>query len=117
MVQEENGGAGVYSADLRKNYLLQDPSWKHDIIPEIIGGHNVLDFIDPDIEARLEALDREEDALAAAAELEVSPCQSVNVLSSDQGRCLPAAWLATPEHLCSVNLHSKCKAWQSFHVP
>ncbi|BDA46889.1 Nucleolar GTP-binding protein 1 [Coccomyxa sp. Obi] len=69
-LQEENGGAGVYSADLRKNYSLHDPSWKHDIMPEIIEGHNVLDFIDPDIEARLEALEREEDALAAAAELE-----------------------------------------------
>lgn len=85
----------MYSADLRKNYLLQDPSWKHDIIPEIVEGHNVLDFIDPDIEARLEALDREEDALAAAAEVEVSVCQSVNVVSSVRGavcqlHCMPA---------------------------
>jgi nucleolar GTP-binding protein len=71
IVQEENGGAGVYSADMRKRYALQDPSWRYDIMPEIIEGHNVLDFVDPDIEARLEALDREEEAMAAAAELEV----------------------------------------------
>ncbi|KAK9918943.1 hypothetical protein WJX75_008237 [Coccomyxa subellipsoidea] len=69
-MQEENGGAGVYSADMRKRYALQDPSWRYDIMPEIIEGHNVLDFVDPDIEARLEALDREEEAMAAAAELE-----------------------------------------------
>ncbi len=81
----------MYSADLRKNYSLHDPSWKHDIMPEIIEGHNVLDFIDPDIEARLEALEREEDALAAEAELEVSLCQSHEPVSSGQARCLPAA--------------------------
>lgn len=63
----------MYSADLRKRYELKDPSWKYDIMPEIIEGHNVLDFVDPDIEARLEALDKEEEAMAAAAELEVQP--------------------------------------------
>ncbi|KAK9843474.1 hypothetical protein WJX81_004449 [Elliptochloris bilobata] len=69
-VQEEQGGAGVYSADLRKGYQLKSDEWKYDILPEIIDGHNVLDFVDADIEARLEALEREEDALAAAAALE-----------------------------------------------
>jgi nucleolar GTP-binding protein len=33
-------------------------------MPEIYNGKNVADFIDPDIEAKLEALEREEDALA-----------------------------------------------------
>ncbi|KAK9828781.1 hypothetical protein WJX72_002049 [[Myrmecia] bisecta] len=69
-MQEENGGAGVYSADLRKLYHLKDEAWKYDIMPEIRDGHNVFDFVDPDIEAKLEALEREEDALAAAAALE-----------------------------------------------
>ena len=73
VLQEEHGGAGVYSADLRKGYTLKSDEWKYDILPEIIEGHNVLDFVDADIEARLEALEREEDALAAAAALEV--CQ------------------------------------------
>ncbi len=57
--------AGVYSADLRKHYDLADPSWKYDIMPEIADGHNVLDFVDPDIDAKLAELEREE------AELEV----------------------------------------------
>lgn len=33
-------------------------------MPEIYNGKNIADFIDPDIEAKLEALEREEDALA-----------------------------------------------------
>lgn len=69
--QDENGGAGVYSADERKRYLLEDESWRRDIIPEIMDGHNILDFVDPDIEARLEALERDEDEAAAAFEASV----------------------------------------------
>ena len=70
-LQDENGGAGVYSQDIRKRYLLEDDSWRHDIIPEIMDGHNVLDFVDPDIEAKLDALDREEDAQMAALAAQV----------------------------------------------
>jgi len=62
-LQEENGGAGVYSADLRKNYMLDDDDWKYDIVPEIYNGKNVADFIDPDIDERLAELEREEDEL------------------------------------------------------
>ena len=72
-VQEENGGAGVYSADLRKHYMLDNPAWKRDIMPEIIDGKNIMDYVDPDIEAKLEALEMEEEALAAAAAVEVGP--------------------------------------------
>ena len=74
--QEENGGAGVYSADLRKHYLLENPAWKRDIMPEIVDGKNVLDYVDPDIEAKLMALEQEEEALAAAAAIEVRISQS-----------------------------------------
>jgi len=64
-LQEENGGAGVYSADVRKNYLLEKDEWKYDKIPEIFDGHNVADFVDPDIEERLAELEREEGLLEA----------------------------------------------------
>lgn len=47
-----------------EHYILADDSWKYDVIPEIYNGKNIADFIDPDIEARLEALEREEEALA-----------------------------------------------------
>ncbi|OMO61007.1 hypothetical protein COLO4_33612 [Corchorus olitorius] len=59
-LEEENGGAGVYSASLRKNYILANDEWKEDILPEILDGHNVYDFLDPDNLSRLEELDREE---------------------------------------------------------
>ncbi|OMO83872.1 hypothetical protein CCACVL1_11114 [Corchorus capsularis] len=59
-LEEENGGAGVYSASLRKYYILANDEWKEDILPEILDGHNVYDFLDPDNLLRLEELDREE---------------------------------------------------------
>ena len=65
-LQEENGGAGVYSQDLRKRWDLKDETWKYDVMPEIVDGHNVADFIDPDIDAKLEALEREEEGAAQA---------------------------------------------------
>ncbi|CAF2082370.1 unnamed protein product [Brassica napus] len=60
-LEDENGGAGVYNASLKKKYILADESWKDDIIPEICDGHNVADFMDPDILNRLEELTNEED--------------------------------------------------------
>ncbi|KAK4703964.1 nucleolar GTP-binding protein, partial [Phenoliferia sp. Uapishka_3] len=64
--EEENGGAGAFSVDMKKNYLLKNDAWKYDIIPEIQDGKNVADFIDADIVARLEELEAEEDRLEAA---------------------------------------------------
>ena len=49
----------------RENYILENPDWKYDIVPEIIDGKNIADFIDPDIMDRLEELEREEDILVA----------------------------------------------------
>ncbi|KCV71962.1 hypothetical protein H696_01371 [Fonticula alba] len=60
------GGAGVYNVDLRADYLLKNPEWKYDAIPEIWDGKNIIDFVDPDIEEKLLALEREEEALEAA---------------------------------------------------
>ncbi|KAI9857075.1 MAG: Nucleolar GTP-binding protein 1 [Vezdaea acicularis] len=62
-IEEEEGGAGVYNVDLRKHYLLEDDDWKYDKIPEIVNGKNVYDFIDPDIEEKLAALEEEEEKL------------------------------------------------------
>ncbi|CAK7331020.1 unnamed protein product [Dovyalis caffra] len=59
-LEDENGGAGVYSASLKKHYMLANDEWKEDVLPEILDGHNVYDFIDPDILQRLEELEREE---------------------------------------------------------
>ncbi|KAL2177214.1 P-loop containing nucleoside triphosphate hydrolase protein [Thermothelomyces heterothallicus CBS 202.75] len=62
-IEEANGGAGVYNVDLRKDYILADPSWKYDKIPEIYDGKNVYDYVDPDIESKLAALEEEEERL------------------------------------------------------
>ncbi|KAI3660826.1 hypothetical protein MP638_001875 [Amoeboaphelidium occidentale] len=72
-IEIENGGAGVYNIDLKKMYDLEVPEWKYDIIPEIMDGHNVADWIDPEIERKLEELEEEEDQLAAAEESKVVP--------------------------------------------
>lgn len=59
----ENGGAGVFNVDLKRDYLLANPEWKYDKIPEIYDGKNVYDYVDPDIDAKLAALEEEEERL------------------------------------------------------
>ncbi|KAE8542203.1 hypothetical protein D1P53_001688 [Cryptococcus gattii VGV] len=61
----DHSGMGVYSVDMKKDYILADDSWKYDVIPEFLNGKNVADFIDPDILEKLDALEREEEALEA----------------------------------------------------
>uniref|UniRef100_A0A0V0G4Q4 Nucleolar GTP-binding protein 1 n=1 Tax=Triatoma dimidiata TaxID=72491 RepID=A0A0V0G4Q4_TRIDM len=48
-----------YVLDLKKNYDLPE-EYKYDIIPEMIDGHNIADYIDPDIFKKLEELEHEE---------------------------------------------------------
>lgn len=48
-----------------EKYLLKNSEWKNDIIPEIVDSKNIADFIDPDIEEKLNALEREEERLMA----------------------------------------------------
>jgi len=54
-----------YSLDLQKKYLVPDDQ-KYDVIPETWNGHNIADFIDPDIMEKLDALEKEEEAREAA---------------------------------------------------
>ena len=64
-IEEAEGGAGVFNVDLKDKYLLADDAWKYDKMPEILDGRNVADFVDPDIEAKLAALEAEEERLEA----------------------------------------------------
>ncbi len=57
----EGGGPGVYSADYREYYNLKSKDWRFDAIPEIMDGKNIADFVDPEIEKRLEDLEKEEE--------------------------------------------------------
>jgi len=42
---------------------LEKEEWRYDKFPEFYNGMNVLDFYDPDIEKKLDALEKEEDDL------------------------------------------------------
>jgi len=64
-LEEENGGAGVYNMDMKKFFDLGNDEWNHDKVPEFFNGKNVADFVDPDIEAKLTALEEEEERLEA----------------------------------------------------
>ena len=64
-IEEEEGGAGVFNIDLKKDYQLDDEAWKYDKMPEILNGQNVYSFVDPDIESKLAALEEEEEQLEA----------------------------------------------------
>lgn len=90
-VEQEMGNnpwMGIYTQDLKRDYLLADDSWKYDVMPEIMDGKNVADFIDPDIAAKLEALEREEEQLEQAGFYAES---EEEMLDSDEEDFLDAA--------------------------
>lgn len=58
-IEEEEGDD--YILDLKKNYDLPD-EYKYDNAPEFWDGHNIADYIDPDILRKLEELEAEEEA-------------------------------------------------------
>lgn len=64
-IEIENGGAGVFNINLKEKYLLEDEDWKNDVMPEIMDGKNVYDYLDPDIASKLQALEEEEERLEA----------------------------------------------------
>lgn len=49
------------SVEWRKRYKLKEPEWRFDVVPEIWEGHNIADYVDPEILERLEELEREEE--------------------------------------------------------
>ena len=53
---------------MAEEYQLANDDWKYDVIPEIMDGKNISDFIDPEIDELLEQLEREEDERIAALE-------------------------------------------------
>jgi nucleolar GTP-binding protein len=57
-VEEEMGDD--YITDLKQHYVTIPEEERYDIIPEFLEGHNIADYIDPDIFEKLEELEREE---------------------------------------------------------
>lgn len=68
--------------------MLANPEWKEDIIPEVMNGKNIADFIDPDIAEKLEALEREEEKLEAEGFYD-SEEDMVRILSSPSSHRSP----------------------------
>ena len=60
----------MWSYPYPEDYILEDPDWKYDNRPVFMGGHNVADFYDPDIEEKLNELEKEEEYLRAIEEAE-----------------------------------------------
>ncbi|TWW73065.1 Nucleolar GTP-binding protein 1 [Takifugu flavidus] len=57
-----------YILDLQKYWDLMNDEEKHDKIPEVWEGHNIADYIDPDIMKKLEYLEKEEELKEQAGE-------------------------------------------------
>lgn len=76
MEQEENEMwsrgevPGMKSKLWQERYLLKNPDWKFDKIPEIIDGKNIADFVDSEIDQMLEELEKEEEERQAKVEEE-----------------------------------------------
>lgn len=64
-LQEEYGGAGKFYIPEEEHYMLEKEDWRYDKWPEFFLGKNVADFYDKDIEAKLNALEEEEDKILA----------------------------------------------------
>ncbi|CCG84272.1 protein of unknown function [Taphrina deformans PYCC 5710] len=62
-IEAEHGGAGMYNIDLKKKWDLENDEWRADKMPEFLNGKNIYDYIDPDIEEKLAALEMEEEKL------------------------------------------------------
>ncbi|TNN59454.1 Nucleolar GTP-binding protein 1 [Liparis tanakae] len=57
-----------YVLDLQKYWDLMNEDEKNDTIPEVWNGHNIADYIDPEIMKKLELLEKEEELKEQAGE-------------------------------------------------
>ena len=62
-LQDEYGGAGNFYIPEEEHYLLENEDWRYDKWPEFYLGKNVADFYDAEIVKKLDALEKEEDAI------------------------------------------------------
>jgi len=46
--------------DHRDRYIMDDPEWRYDVIPEVMDGKNIADFYSSSLPALMEKLEREE---------------------------------------------------------
>lgn len=103
-IEVMNGGAGVYQPDLQDAYILEDEQWKHDIIPELLNGKNVYDFIDPEISSKLHALEEEEEILEQEGFYDSEPDMDN---SEDEEIRAKASWIRNKHQLMKNAARSK----------
>jgi len=60
---EKNGGDSVFYVPDRTHFILANEDWRNDIMPEIMDGKNVFDFVDPEIDEKLARIEEEEDQI------------------------------------------------------
>ncbi|VDP91868.1 unnamed protein product [Echinostoma caproni] len=70
--RELEAGDDGFILNLREHWQLKHPEHANDVIPEIMDGHNLIDFFDPDIEERLNELEKQETEMEAAGVYEES---------------------------------------------
>jgi nucleolar GTP-binding protein len=109
-LEREGGGPGIYDVDLRKRWLLANEEHRYDVIPEIMDGHNISDYIDPDIMKQLDLLDAEEEARMAAMENEIEEEEML-----DEAAIVKKATAAAikKKKTMIVNVHRRAKALAS----
>jgi nucleolar GTP-binding protein len=84
-LEVEAGGAGQFMPDINGERDLANSDWKYDEIPDIIDGKNVADFIDPDVQTKLERLLEEEKVRVAEYNQEVAAFEATKwSVSPDQ---------------------------------
>ena len=81
-IEEELGDD--YVLDLKKNYDIADEE-KYDVIPELWEGKNIADYIDPEIMARLEELEKEEEEREQSGFYDVDPSDEDEELEEIRG--------------------------------
>ena len=72
MLQEDNGGCGVGQYNEREYWDLENDDWKDDVMPEIMEGKNIADYMDPHMDVKLMELESGEEKRVAHKEIEDS---------------------------------------------
>ena len=110
-IELENGGAGVFNVNLKDNYILSNPEWKYDVIPEIMDGKNIADFIDPEIEEKLRRLEEEEDQFEAAGAYDFAhekpQTEQEKAFKTTLKKIRQVKKLRHMEHVSKTNLNSR----------
>ncbi|KAM3146488.1 hypothetical protein pb186bvf_001457 [Paramecium bursaria] len=110
-MQDKYGGAGVFNFPLQEHFMLDNPDWKYDLVPEIMDGKNIGDFVDADILERLEQLEREEEMLDQAVVEDEEEVEKERILREQRSEMLLSKKQIKYEH------HMKMKQQVKLHKP